>query len=53
MYIAIAGIFLCIVVAEVVQTFAGVAFWEFGNSLAGVKFLQPVVSTYVDVRNKY
>ena len=52
MGIAIAGIFLFIVVAEVVQTFAGVAFWKFGNSLAGVEFLQPVVSKYVDVRNK-
>ena len=52
MYIAIAGIFLDIVVADVVQTYAGVAFWEFGNSLAGAKFLLLVVSRYVDVRKK-
>ena len=52
MDIAIAGIFLCIVVDDVVQTFAGVAFWEFGNFWAGVKFLKPVVYRYVDVRNK-
>ena len=52
MCIDIARIFLFIVVAEVVQTLAGVAFWEFGNSLADVNFLQPVVSRYVDVRNK-
>ena len=52
MYIAIAGIILFIVVAEVVQTFASVAFWEFGNSLAGAKYLLLVVSRYVDVRKK-
>ena len=52
MCIAIAGIFLFIVVADVVQTHAGVAFWAFGNSLDGVKFLKPVVSRYVDVRKK-
>ena len=52
MCIAIAGIFLFIVVAEVVQTFAGVAFWEFGNSLAVAKLLLLVVSRYVDVRKK-
>ena len=52
MCIAITRIFLCIVVDDVVQTFAGVAFWEFGNSLAGAKYLLLVVSKYVDVRKK-
>ena len=52
MCIAIAGIFLCIVVDDVVQTHAGVAFWAFGNSLAGAKFLLLVVSRYVSVRKK-
>ena len=41
MFIAIAGIFLYIYVADVVQTYAGVAFLEFGNFLAGSKFLLP------------
>ena len=52
MFIAIAAIFLFIVVADVVQTYAGVAFWEFGNFLSGAMFLLPV-SKHVDVlRNK-
>ena len=52
MFIAIAVVFLFIVVADVVQTYAGVAFWEVGNSFAGAKYLLLVVSRYVDVRKK-
>ena len=48
MYIAIAVIFLYTVVADVVQIYAGVAFWEFGNSLTGAKYLLLVVSMYVE-----
>ena len=41
MVFAIARIFLFIAVADVVQTYAVLAFWEFDNFLAGAKFLMP------------
>ena len=39
---ASAEFFLSLVFADGLQTYAGVAFWEFGSFLAGAKVLLPV-----------
>ena len=51
-FISIAGVFLFIVIYDVVQTYAGVALWELIIFLAGAKFLLIVVSKHVGVRKR-